>query len=106
MINIENLAQIVGPGNVSKDADVLDSYSRDISFVNQLKPKYVAKPQNKQAVQALVRLANETQTPLVPVSSGPPHFRGDTVPGVGGAIIVDLSDMKKILNVDRSESVV
>ena len=105
MINQESIAQIVGPGNVSTDSDVLESYSRDISFVNPLKPRYVAKPQSKQAVQSLVRLANETRTPLVPVSSGPPHFRGDTVPGVGGAIIVDLSDMKKILNVDRSRRV-
>jgi FAD/FMN-containing dehydrogenase len=101
MINQESLVRIVGSGNVSQEADILESYSSDISFVNPLKPRYVAKPQNKKAVQELVRLANETQTPLVPVSSGPPHFRGDTIPGVGGAIIVDLSNMKKILNVDR-----
>ena len=105
MINQESIAQIVGPGNVSNDTDVLESYARDISFVNPLKPRYVAKPKNKQAVQSLVRLANETQTPLVPVSSGPPHFRGDTVPGIAGAIIVDLSDMKKIINVDRPRRV-
>jgi FAD/FMN-containing dehydrogenase len=49
-------------------------------------------------VQKLVKLANETMTPLVPVSSGPPHFRGDTVPGIGGAVIVDLSGMKKIIH--------
>jgi hypothetical protein len=41
----------------------------------------------------------------VPVSSGPPHFRGDTVPGIGGAIIVDLSGMKKIIFVDRPRRV-
>jgi FAD/FMN-containing dehydrogenase len=105
MISQESLTQIVGPGNVSQDTGVLESYSRDISFVNPLKPRYVVKPQNKKAIQALVRLANETQTPLVPVSSGPPHFRGDTVPGVGGAIVVDLSNMKKILNVDRPRRV-
>jgi hypothetical protein len=56
-------------------------------------------------VQKLVKLANETNTPLVPVSSGPPHFRGDTVPGIGGAIIVDLSGMKKIIRVDRARRV-
>ena len=42
-----------------------------------------------------LKLANETQTPLVPVSSGPPHFRGDTVPGIGGAVIVDLKRDEK-----------
>ena len=35
--------------------------------------------------------ANQTGTPLVPVSSGAPHFYGDTVPSVPGAVMVDLS---------------
>ena len=38
-------------------------------------------------------IARKTGTPLIPTSSGPLHFRGDTVPGVGGATIVDLSDI-------------
>ena len=76
MINPDSLVQIVGPGNVSQESDVLEAYSRDMSFVNPLKPRYVAKPQNKKAIQALVRLANETQTPLVPVSSGAASFPG------------------------------
>ena len=105
MISQESLIRIVGSGDVSQEDNILESYSRDISFVNPLKPRYVVKPQNKKAIQELVRLANETHTPLVPVSSGPPHFRGDTIPGVGGAVIVDLSNMKKILNVDRPRRV-
>ena len=32
-----------------------------------------------------------------PVSSGSPHFNGDTVPGVAGAIMVDLRRMNDIL---------
>ena len=39
-------------------------------------------------------------TPLVPVSSGAPHFYGDTVPSVPGAVMVDLSRMDKIIKVD------
>jgi FAD/FMN-containing dehydrogenase len=39
------------------------------------------------------------------VSSGPPHFRGDTVPSTGGAVVVDLSGMKKIVFVDRPRRV-
>ena len=37
----------------------------------------------------------------MPVSSGPPHFHGDTVPSTGGAVIVDLSGMKRVIKVDR-----
>jgi FAD/FMN-containing dehydrogenase len=95
------LAQIVGAGNVSCKQTALDEYSRDMSFVNKIKPDYVVKPRNTDDVKKIVKLARETLTPLVPVSSGPPHFRGDTVPGTGGAVMVDLSGMKKIIRIDR-----
>jgi len=105
MISKEKLVKIVGAGGVSYKPAALDEYSRDMSFVNAVRPECVVRPRNAAEVQALVKLANETLTPLVPVSSGPPHFRGDTVPGAGGAIIVDLSKMKKIINVDRARRV-
>jgi FAD/FMN-containing dehydrogenase len=105
MIAKEKLTRIVGAGGVTAERAALDGYSRDISFVNTVKPALVVRPKNAAEVQKIVKLANETHTPLVPVSSGPPHFRGDTVPGTGGAIIVDLSGMKKIINVDRARRV-
>jgi FAD/FMN-containing dehydrogenase len=105
MITKESLAQIVGSSQVSQEAAILNAYAQDMSFVNSIKPAFVVKPLTGEAIQKLVKLANETQTPLVPVSSGPPHFRGDTVPGIGGAVIVDLSEMKKIVLVDRARRV-
>jgi FAD/FMN-containing dehydrogenase len=105
MITEERLMQIVGPGQVSQDPAKLNSYASDISFVNSMRPRYVVQPKTSQAVQQLIKLANESQSPLIPVSSGAPHFRGDTVPGIGGAIIVDLSGMKKIIFVDRARRV-
>jgi FAD/FMN-containing dehydrogenase len=101
MIEKTKLVSIVGARNVTSEPAILDAYASDMSFVNKVRPDYVVKPSNTDDVTKLVKLARETLTPLVPVSSGPPHFRGDTVPGVGGAIIVDLSDMKKIIRVDR-----
>lgn len=105
MIAKEKLVKIVGAANVSDKPAALDEYSSDISFVNPVRPSWVVKPRNTDAVQKLIKLANKTQTPLVPVSSGPPHFRGDTIPGIGGAVIVDLSGMKKIIFVDRARRV-
>jgi hypothetical protein len=105
MIEKEKLVKIVGAGNVSYEQAILDEYSRDMSFVNTVRPACVVKPANADDVQKIVNLANETLTPLVPVSSGPPHFRGDTVPGIGGTAIVDLSGMKKIIFVDRARRV-
>jgi len=105
MIAKEKLAEIVGGANVGDDATTLDAYSKDESFVNRIRPACVVKPHTAAEVKELVTAANETGTPLVPVSSGPPHFRGDTVPGIGGAVVVDLSGMNKIINVDRPRRV-
>jgi hypothetical protein len=46
-----------------------------------------------------VKLASERRVPVIPVSSGPPRFQGDTVPCQGG-IIVDFSRMKRICKID------
>jgi FAD/FMN-containing dehydrogenase len=105
MIKKEKLVAVVGAANVSYEEATLDSYSKDMSFVNQIRPDCVVKPANAEQVQKIVSLANETLTPLVPVSSGSPHFRGDTVPSTGGAVIVDLRKMNKVLFVDRPRRV-
>jgi len=101
----EKLIEIVGEKNVLDDTETLDTYSRDCSFVPPRKPRFVVKAKNTDEVQKIVKWANETGTPLVPVSSGPPHFRGDTVPSEGGTVIVDLSGMKRIISIDRKNRV-
>ena len=101
----KELTKIVGSKNVLDSAKVLENYSKDLSFVPRVRPRCVVKPKNADEVQALVKWANETLTTLVPVSSGPPHFRGDTVPSTGGAVIVDLSRMKEIVRIDRRNRV-
>ncbi|MBN2321112.1 MAG: FAD-binding oxidoreductase [Acidobacteria bacterium] len=105
MIEKEKLSKIVGARNVSFNPSVLDEYSRDMSFVNSVRPACVVKPKSAGEVQKIVKLANKTRTPLVPVSSGSPHFRGDTVPGAGGAVIMDLRRMNKVMFVDRPRRV-
>ena len=105
MIAKEKLVKIVGAGNVSFDTAALGAFATDISFVNSVRPGCIVKPTKTGQIQDIVKLANLTKTPLVPVSSGPPHFRGDTVPGIGGAIIVDMSGMNKIVFVDSPRRV-
>ena len=105
MIEKQKLVSLVGAANVSSDKTRLDEFSHDMSFVNPVSPVSVIKSLNLQDIKKLVKLANQSLTPLVPVSSGPPHFRGDTVPSMGGSVIVDLSGMKKIIKVDRARRV-
>jgi FAD/FMN-containing dehydrogenase len=97
----ENLAQIVGAENVDLKPAVLDDYSQDMSLVQPVRPAAVVRVKTLAEVQKLIKMAGATQTPLIPVSSGGPHFRGDTVPATGGAVIVDLSAMKKIIHISR-----
>jgi hypothetical protein len=90
---------ILKPENIVSDPAVLEGYSSDISFTPHFKPLLALYPENREEVQGIVRLANERKIPLIPVSSGPPRFHGDTVPSRRG-VIVDFSRMKRIMNID------
>lgn len=105
MVTDKALREIMGEENVSADESVLEGYASDMSFVGRVVPRFVARIDSRERLQELVRLAKETATPLVPVSSGGPHFHGDTVPATGDAVIVDMSGMKKIDLIERRERV-
>ncbi len=98
--------QIIGKGKVINKPDILDRYSHDNSFTRPIRPRLVVQPRRSDDVQKVVVWANETKTPLVPVSSGEPRFRGDTVPSVPGAVMIDLRRMDKIIRIDRRNRMV
>jgi hypothetical protein len=101
-----NLTEIIGKQKVIDKPGVLDRYSHDNSFAPPMRPRLVVQPRNAGDVQKIVLWANRTKTPLVPVSSGEPRFRGDTVPSVPEAVIVDLHRMNKIIRIDRRNRMV
>ncbi|MFC2031775.1 FAD-binding oxidoreductase [Chloroflexota bacterium] len=95
---LEKLGVIVGSINVSAEPAMLESYSRDQSFTPPQKPNYVVMPKKVKEVQEIVRLANQQLMPVIPYSSGT-DFHGAAVPNQGG-ILVDLSRMNKIVELD------
>ncbi len=101
-----DLADIIGKQKVITKPEVLDRYSHDNSFTPPMPPRLVVQPRDVDEVQKVVMWANQTKTPLVPVSSGEPRFRGDTVPSVPEAVIVDLSRMTEIVRIDRRNRMV
>ena len=60
----------------------------------------LVKPKDAQEVQKIIRFANEHSMPVVPVSSDV-HFNGATIPKQGG-IVLDLTRMKKVLEIDEA----
>jgi len=102
----DELATIVGKERVLTDQAVLEGFKTDSSLVAGKAPECVVRPRNLEDIQSLVRLANDNGWALVPCSSSEgPRFGGDTVPQVAGAVIVDLSEMKSILRVDKRNKV-
>jgi FAD/FMN-containing dehydrogenase len=97
---IRNLfSGILKPQNLVDDEAILKEYCKDHSFVSGYSPQLLVYPESKQDVQGIIGLAAENRVPLVPVSSGPPRFHGDTVPNQSG-IIVDFKRMKRIHKID------
>jgi len=101
----DELSEIVGSENVFDSPEILERYSKDISFVPHIRPRCVVTPTNSDEIKRIVGFANKTLTPLIPVSSGSPRFRGDTIPSIGGTVIIDLSKMKRIIRIDRKNRV-
>ncbi|MDP7525199.1 MAG: FAD-binding oxidoreductase [Dehalococcoidales bacterium] len=100
------LTTIIGEENASHDPKTLESYSRDMSFALPITPRCVLRPRNTGEVQEIVRLANRELTPVTAVSSPDgPRFHGDTIPSPGG-VVVDLSGMNKVSEVDRRNKLV
>jgi len=78
------------------------TYSYDASFATQLEPKepeIVVIPQSTEEISACVKLANEYKVPLYPRGAGTAQT-GGPVPVMGG-IVMDLSRMNRILEIDH-----
>ncbi len=102
---LEKFIHILGRENVSDDPKILEEFSQDLSFVAARKPIGVVRPKGRDDVQKIVDMAKENKIPLVPCSSGPPRFHGDTIPVLGGSVIVDLSRMNNILTINRRNKI-
>ncbi len=101
---LQDLSSLLGADQVSTGEELLHAYGRDESLARPCVPDAVVFPRDAGQIQAVVQWANKWTVPIVPVSSGPPRFRGDTVPVLGG-VILDLKEMKKIVRIDRKNRV-
>ncbi len=103
----KELVKICGAKNVSNKSNVLEKFSNDLSFFPKKIPKYVIWPKNRNQIQKIIKLVNSLNLSLIPVSSpsGPRHH-GDTIPRNNNSIILNLSKLNKIINIDRKNRVI
>jgi len=73
------LIEIVGDEGVFTHPQLGETSPLEHKQITNNPPSFLIKPKNVDEVHKIVLWANETRTPLVPVSSGGPHFRGDTI---------------------------
>ena len=59
------------------------------------------RPRDTGELEEVIREAGKTRTPLVPRSSGPRHRSGGSRPRVPEACLVDMSEMSRIVRVNR-----
>ena len=97
----DKLSRIVGMEGVIDGREVLEEYASDHSPAPYCAPAPVVKPRSKEEVKEVLELATREGFAVVPVSSGTPRLRGDTVPTVEGTVVMDLRGMNTILWVDR-----
>jgi FAD/FMN-containing dehydrogenase len=99
----EKLSAVVGKDGVCGEASTLAGFE-SAGLTSGGRPLFAVRPAGTPQVRELVRLANAEGLNLVFSSSGPPRFRGDTVPD-GEGVIVDMSGMDRVLRVDRRNKV-
>ncbi|MCL6647359.1 MAG: FAD-binding oxidoreductase [Chloroflexi bacterium] len=95
------LRAVIRTGRVLDDPAELDSYSYDASFaafLHPCPPDVAVQPTTTADVAAVLRLADRLEVPVTPRGAATGQS-GGAVP-VKGGIVIDLSQMKRVLDLD------
>jgi glycolate oxidase len=92
------MAAVVGPRNCISDPSELRTYECDGLTSFRVAPGLVVLPGSTEEVAQVVRLAREAELPIVPRGAGT-GLSGGALP-VPGCVVIGLSRMKRILEVD------
>lgn len=96
-----DLVKLLGEEKVIDDREILLKYSFDMTENDAKDVDFVVKPTNVEEIQKIVKFSNEKRIPVVPCAYRT-NLGGLTLPEEGG-IIVDLTGMNKILEVNQNE---
>lgn len=99
------LSGIVGAAHVLSDKEVLAEFATDSSFDAGISPVLLVKPHCLDEIREILIAANRDKFSIIPISSGGPHHHGDTVPITEDTVMVDLSEMKRIVRLDHRNKI-
>lgn len=97
----EKLVRIIPAERILTDDSTLAQYASDMTEAPPSPPDAVVKAHTREEIVALVKFANENRVPLIPAVART-NLGGLCIPERGG-IIVDLTDMRRILEVNENE---
>ncbi|HOJ43916.1 MAG TPA: FAD-binding oxidoreductase, partial [Syntrophorhabdaceae bacterium] len=95
----KTLCSIVGNEHCSNRPEELFIYSFDLGTTEPRRPDYVVAPKSVEEIQAIVKLANEKNIPIIPLAGGL-SLAGLAVPQKGG-ILIDLKRMDRIIEINE-----
>lgn len=95
------IKELVGVENVKLDLDERLHFSRS-TLAQGTVPSAIIKPNNRQEVEAIVKISNEYRLHVHPISSGKNWGYSDACAVMDGQLLLDLSRMNRILEVNES----
>lgn len=101
---VQQLAHIVGPENVLRDAEWLEPYTHDETVGLRAEPEVVVRATSAQQVSGVFKLANRERVPVTPRGAGY-GLSGGAV-AVQGGIVLSLEKMNRILEIDKDNLMV
>jgi 4-cresol dehydrogenase (hydroxylating) len=96
---LEQMAAVVGTAHVRDQPALLERYARSTAS-RSVAPLAVVSPGSSAEVAELVRIAGAHRIALYPVSTGKNWGYGDACPAGAGQVLVELSRMNRIIQVD------
>ena len=93
------MAVVVGPGHLASDSGTRERYARSTAALPVL-PLAVARPGSADEVAQLVRIAARFALAVYPISTGKNWGYGDACAVGAGQVLLDLSRMNRIVQVD------
>ncbi|MFW6315258.1 MAG: FAD-binding oxidoreductase, partial [Desulfohalobiaceae bacterium] len=91
---------LLGPDRAKSDQATIRSYART-TLPGTAAPMGVLYPASTTEVQEIVRIARQNQVSIYPISRGRNWGYGDACPVREGQVIMDLSRMNKILEINQ-----